>query len=159
MKRSILNLFLIILGFNLIGCSSENSARIPSPSTFKENFTIGAMVEDNTQYLIPGARPLSGNESGASDQPFTQKHEEMELQIEATDIATFMTAIQSAIEESILDNGASIVGHGSGGVTGSSFSIKYRENEIFGVINVWGIRGEGTTFFIIVLITEGNLNG
>ena len=30
---------------------------------------------------------------------------------------------------------------------------------MFGVINVWGIPGEGTNFFLIVLITESEMIG
>lgn len=150
MKKSILILALLILSASLFGCGNE----APSQSTFKENFTIGTTVEDNAQYLIPGSRELFGAEYGPPV-PFTQKQEEIALQIEPTDLPAFLTAIQSGIEESIINSGASIVGHGSGGVTGTSFSIQYRENEIYGVINVWGVRGEGTTFTLIVLITEG----
>ena len=142
---------MLILVFNLVGCSGVP----PAQSSFKENFTIGTIVEDNVQYLIPGSRELFGSEYGASEQPFTQKQEEIVLQIKPADLSAFVAAIQSGIEESIINSGASIVGHGTGGVTGTSFSVQYRENDVYGIINVWGVRGEGTTFTLIVLITEG----
>jgi hypothetical protein len=147
-KASIL--VLLILSINLSGCGSEAS----SQSTFKDNFTIGAIVEDNVQYLIPESRELFSSEYGEADQPFMQKQEEIALKIDSADVTAFTAAIRSGIEKSIINSGASIVGHGSGGVTGTSFSIQYRENEVYGIINVWGVRGEGTNFFLIVLITE-----
>ena len=150
MKKLILVFSLLILSTSLFGCGNE----APSQSMFKENFTIGTIVEGNTQYLIPGSRVLFGAEYG-SPVPFTQKQEEITLQVEPADLPVFLAAIRSGIEESIINSGASSVGHGSGSVTGTSFSIQYRENEIYGVINVWGIPGEGTAYTLIVLITEG----
>jgi len=151
MKKSFFILSLLILSASLFGCTSEAA---PSQSTFKDNFTIGAIVEDNAQYLLPESRELFSSEYGEVDQPFTQKQEEIALNIDPADITAFTVAIQSGIEESIIDSGASIVGHGSGGLTGTSFSIQYRQDQIFGVVNVWGVRGEGTSFFLIVLVTE-----
>ena len=149
MQKSILILSLLILSASLCGCGSE----VSSQSTFKEKFTIGTFVEDNAQYLIPGPRELFGSEYGPSE-PFTQKQEEIVFQIEPVDLPAYFTVIRSGIEESIIGSGASIVGQGSGGVTGTSFSIQYRANEVYGTINVWGVRGEGTTYTLIVLITE-----
>ena len=102
---------------------------------------------------------MSASEYGSSDDPFTQKQEEIALQIEQEELPAFVTALRAGIEESILDSGASIVGYGTGGVTGTSFSIQYREDELFGVINLWGIRGEGTNFFLIALISESTVMG
>ncbi len=150
MQKSILVLVLLILSASLSGCGSE----VPSQSTFKENFTIGVIIEDNAQYLIPGSHELHGSEYGPPE-PFTQKQEEIVFQIEPADLPVFLTAIRSGIDEAIINSGASIVGRGSGGGTDTSFSIQYRANEAYGVINVWGIRGEGTTYTLIVLITEG----
>jgi hypothetical protein len=149
-KKAAFIFVLFILSIGLSGCRSE----APSQSSFKDNFTIGTIVEDNAQYLIPGDRALSGSEYGTADEPFTQKQEEIVLQINPADLSPFVSAIRFDIEESIINSGASIVGHGSGGLTGTSFSIQYRENQTYGVINVWGVHGEGTDFFLIVMITE-----
>ena len=141
---------MLILSISLFGCGSE----APSLSTFMDNFTIGTIIEDNSQYLIPGARQLFSSEYGSPEQPFTQKQEEITLQIESVDLSDFLTAIRSDIEKSIVDSGASIVGRSSGGVTGASFSVQYRQDQTYGIINVWGVQGEGTNYTIIVLITE-----
>jgi hypothetical protein len=150
LQKSTLFFSLLILSAGLFGCGSA----APSQSSFKENFTIGAIVEDNAQYLIPSSRVLFGSEHG-SPELFTQKQEEIVFQIEPADLSAFLAAIRSGIEESIINSGASIVGRGSGGVNDTSFSIQYRVDEAYGVINVWGVRGEGTTYTLIVLITEG----
>jgi len=77
------------------------------------------------------------------------------LQIDQADLPAFLSALRSGIEEAIVDSGASVDGHGQGGLTGTSFSISYRENDIYGVVNVWGV-GEDTDYYILVLITEAH---
>ena len=79
----------------------------------------------------------------------------MIVQIEPADLPEFISAIRSDVDEAIVNSGASIVGHGQGGVTGTSFSINYREDGIYGVINVWGAPGDGTTYYLFAMITEG----
>lgn len=153
MRKSVLVLTLIILSSSFFACRRS----VPSDSAFKENFSIGRIVAESEQFLMPGSRALYASEYGSADDPFTQKKEEIALQIEQEELPAFNTALRAGVEESILDSGASIVGNGSGGVTGTSFSIQYREDEVFGVINLWGIRGEGTTFFLVVLITESTV--
>ena len=150
MKKSMLLILLLLLSFSMFSCRSETL----SQSSFKEEFTIGAVVENNAQYLIPGSRQLFSSEYGESEQPFTQKQEEMTLQIEAADIPDFFTAVRFEVEEAIFDSGASVIGQGSGGVTGASFSIQYQQDQTYGTIFVWGVRGEETNYTIIVLITE-----
>lgn len=150
MKKLLPTLVLLILSFSLLGCGNKT---LPQ-STFKDNFTIGTIVEGNTQYLIPESRQAFSSEYGESEQPFSQKQEEMTLQIEAVNIPKFFTAVRSDIEETLVESGASIVGQGTDGVTGSSFSIQYQQNQVYGTIFVWGVRGEETTYTLIVLITE-----
>ena len=150
MKKTFVVLALLVLIFSLFGCVSETTPQ----NTFKDDFTIGTIVEENAEYLLPESRELFSSEYGAVDEPFTQKQEELAFQINPEDISAFVAAIQSGTEKSIIDSGASIVGRGSGGVTGTSFSVQYRKDQTYGVINVWGVRGEGTDFFLIVLVTE-----
>ena len=49
-----------------------------------------------------------------------------------------------------------LCGHNQGRVTGTLFSISYRENDIYGVVNVWGAHGEGTTYHLLAMVTEGS---
>jgi len=152
MKRFFI-LFFVVL--TLTGCETRGRNESKSNSTFWENFSIGMVVEANTQYLAPGSRPLSGSESGPPE-PFIQKYEEMKLQIDPSNVPTFIAAVQSGIDDAIINNGAEIVGRGSGGLTGTSFSISYREENIYGVINIWGAQGEGTDYYLLMIITEGS---
>ena len=152
MKRFFMLCFVIL---TLTGCGSSAKDNPGSQSVLWDNFSIGTIVEDNVIYLIPGSRQLVGSESGPPE-PFTQKQEEMLIQIEPADLPTFITAIRLDIEEAIIDSGASIDGHSQGGTTGTSFSISYREDNIYGVINIWGAPGEGTNYYLFMMITEGH---
>jgi len=157
MKHVAKSLMLWVLVLILAGCGNTEKDNSKSMSTFSENFSIGTIVEDNSQYLIPGSRSLFGSESGQPMPlvPFEQKQEEITLQIDPADLPAFLTAIQFGIDESITNSGATIVGRGSGGVTGTSFSISYREDDLYGVINVWGSQGGGTNYYLLIIITEG----
>jgi len=152
MKRFFMLCFVIL---TLTSCGSSAKDNPGSQSVLWDNFSIGTIVEDNAQYLIPGSRQLVGSESGPPE-PFTQKQEEMLIQIEPADLPAFITAVRSGIDEAIIKSGASIDGRAQGGVTGTSFSISYREDNIYGVINIWGAPGEGTDYFILMLITEAH---
>lgn len=144
---------LIIVG--LTGCVSPTNNISTSQSAFWESFSIGTIVENNEQYLLPGSRQLFGSESGSSEQPFMQKQEELTLQIDPADLPAFLLGLEADIGEAIIESGAIIDGRGSGGVTGTSFSISYREENIYGVINIWGAQGEGTDYYLLMIITEG----
>ena len=154
MKKVFFAFALLILSSGLLSCRSS----APPQNTFKEDFTLGRIIENNAHYLIPGARELFSSEYGSPEQPITQKQEEVAIQVEPANLPIFLATIQSDIEKSVINSGASIIGHGSGGGTGTPFSIQYRESEGFGIINVWGARGEGTNFFLIVLITENKIH-
>jgi len=146
-----------VLVLILAGCGNTEKDNSKSQSTFRENFSIGTIVDDNAQYLLPGSRLLSGSEAGQpmSLVPFEQRQEEITLQIDPADLPAFLTSIQSGIDESITNSGATVIGRGSGGVTGTSFSISYREDDLYGVINIWGAQGEGTNYYLLMIITEG----
>ena len=153
MKQIFNFVILCMLAVGLTGCGTPVNNVSASQSAFWENFSIGTIVDKNTQYLASEYRQLFGSVSGPPE-PFEQKHEEMTIQIEAADLPAFLTALQSGIDEAIADSGAEIVGRGTGGVTGTSFSISYRVNDIYGVVNVWGAHGEGTTYYLLAIITE-----
>jgi hypothetical protein len=94
-----------------------------------------------------------------------------------------MQAVRQDIEQALIDNGAEIVGIGGDhpeelermlaeqGITrdtraeerpvrpgapteGTYFTFRYSAGQAEGAINVWGVRGQGTNYTVIVLITE-----
>lgn len=158
MKRLAFFFTLLILIYGLGSCGDAGEDQ---QSAFKAGFSFGAIVEANAQYLAAGPRESSGAEVGPPE-PFMQKHEEMIIHVDSSNASPFMEAIRTGMEEALASSGAKILGR-SGGVRqgpgdnpadSTGFSLSYREDAIYGVVNVWGIRGEDTKFILIALITE-----
>jgi hypothetical protein len=122
-----------------------------------EGFSIGPIVETNKGYLLDGPLTLSGSEAGPVE-PFIQSQEEMILHVDPMVAVDFMKIIKSGVEEAINTSGANIVGRGGGVLVDSSdilfFSISYTQDSFYGVINVWGVRGDVDKLVIIAQITE-----
>jgi hypothetical protein len=161
MNKIARTLIFVIIAFALAGCGIVGINRTsgetpPEQSKFKENFSIGTIIEGHQELLIDGPRTLSGMEAGPRV-PFVQRQEQMSIQIDDDNITALMNSIQSDIEETLRYSGATIVG--DGGSDGYSdpiayFSYSYSEYPFYGVIDVWAIRGEETDLIIIVQITE-----
>ncbi len=87
----------------------------------------------------------------------------MIIQVNQENATTLIESIRSDIEETLNSSGAIIMG--SGGFDGQSdplayFSYSYREEPFYGVITVWGVRGESNEFILISQITESmNIGG
>jgi len=161
MKRELFVIALSIMICSLAGCGTESRAE---QSAFKTTFSLGSIVEVNEQLLLPGPRISGGSEAGPTE-PFTQASEVMTVQIDATNVLAFMEGIQSGIQESLVSSGAELLGGGgsaSQDPTGHLsdpvyFSFSYREGEVFGTINVWGVPGQGSSLVLIVTIVEGQV--
>jgi len=160
MKRLTFFFTLLIMICGLDGCGNAGR-EIPVPqSAFIAGFSLESIIEANEQYLIARHTVSSGTES-VPPASFFQKHEESIVQVDSTNISAFMEAIRSDIEQALTSSGAKIRGSGidhqgpeGGPADIEYFSFRYSEDEADGVINVWGVRGEGTSFSLIVLITE-----
>ena len=158
MKRFVfvLSLFSLLCGISGCASSAENQGR----STFYTTFSLGGIVARHEQFLLPEPRDLSSTEAGPAAPPY-QKHGEMTVQIDRADVTKFMEVVKRDIRQAILDSGAKITGQGgsfqdpTGGQAIMDYiSFRYSQNETSGIINLYGVRGEGTTYIIIVILTE-----
>ena len=151
MKKASLAFILLVLSIGLSSCGGEASLQ---QSTFKSNFSLNAIVEANKEYLLEDTRVLSGAEVGPQE-PFVQNHEEMMVQIEPSNISTFFQAIQLDVGQSLVDNNANVLGQEINGTEDVGFfSYSYSEEDLYGTITLWGVRGEGANYFLIAMITE-----
>jgi hypothetical protein len=157
MKRLafLVTISLTILG--LVGCGIVNQDVSKEQSDFKQNYSIGSIVEAHQELLLEGPRTLSGSEAGPPE-PFIQSQEIMILQVDSANASELLAAIQSDLEENLRSNGAEIVGNSGRDIEPdpiAHFSYDYGEGSFYGIVNVWGLRGEGTTLIIISEVTEG----
>lgn len=157
MKRFAFVFTLLTMLCLVSGCKSTGGEQ---RSTFYTTFSIAEIIAENDQYLLPASRTLSGTEAGPAAPPY-QKHEETVLQIDAAEVPKFMQAVKTDIEQAIMVNGARIVGRGgsfqdpvTGPVDIDYISFRYSMDNVNGIINVYGVCGEGTNYIIIVIITE-----
>jgi len=151
MKRLYFFSIIVVVSLFLSGCT--NTAEEPIRE-FYANFSIGEIVEQNKDYLLDGSRVLNGSESGPPE-PFVQRYEEINFQIEEANQAAFLRDVKMDIEKAITVSGAIVKGYGQGGGTDSEyFSYDYRYNQTFGTIHVWAVNGPETSMNIIVLLTE-----
>lgn len=151
MKKASLAFILLVLSIGLSDCGSDTSLQ---QSTFKSNFSLNTIVEANKEYLLEETRVLSGAEVGPRE-PFVQNHEEMQVQIDPSNISTFFQAVRLDMGQSLTDNNANILGQEvNGNEDVGFFSYSYSEDDLYGTITLWGVRGEGTNYFLIVIITE-----
>jgi len=123
-------------------------------------FSLGAIIEANRQFLSTHEVASGGTVSGPA-RPFFQRREEAVVQIEPSKIPAFMDAVQAEMERSLADSGAKIVGRVSGrqgpGVSPTDiveFDLKYNDSQVDGIVNVWGVRGQGTGLVLIAIVTE-----
>lgn len=160
MKRIARLLICVIMAFGLVSCGivgeERSSLAQPEQSIFKQNFSIGAIIETHKDLLIEGPLTLSGTEAGPRE-PFIQSHETMTIQVDPDNASFLFEAIISDLEETLMNSGATIVGSGGTDVHADPiayFSHSYSEGSFYGVVDVWGIRGKENTFIIISQITE-----
>jgi hypothetical protein len=156
MRRLPIFFTILFILSSLYGCINISREKPTSESTFFVNFSLGSIIEANEENLI-----LKGTvDSHTILEPptsFFQKEEVATIQIDPADIPGFMNSVRSDIDEALTNSGVNILGRG--GVVGlpadlQGFSVRYSEDGSEGVINLWGVRGEGTTFYLIALITE-----
>lgn len=181
MKQSAL-LTLLIIATALVGCGDVDRQGPQSPSAFMESFTIGSIIEANEQYLVAKHTVSSGTLSEPPSS-FFQMHEQAIVDVDPAQVSPFMQAVRLDIEQALADSGAEIVGLGGDhpeelervlaeqGITrdaraedrpsrpgapteGTYFSFRYSVGATQGAINVWGVRGQETSYTVIVLITE-----
>jgi hypothetical protein len=164
MKKIVFIVLVSITIFGLVGCgmvSREISREETSPeqSTFKQNYSIGPIIKANQELLLEGPLALSGSEAGPRE-PFIQSQEEMVVQEDSANTSPLLVAIQSETEEAIRSSGATIVGSSGRDIEPdpiAHFSYSYSEGPFYGVINIWGLQGEGNTLIILSEITESNV--
>jgi hypothetical protein len=149
---------LIISIILLTACQAMEEQKTDTQSAFKGSFSLASLVEKNQGLLLPGSSwTASGTESGHFE-PFTQSQEESVLQVDSAHTQALWEALQAGIQDEITRQGGEIVGsgesHSDQANEPSHFSYSYQEGQFFGVINLWGVRGEGDTFVVITQITE-----
>ena len=166
MRRTVQLLMVMLTTCGLVSCGivSREISSLETPqeqSTFKQTYSIGPVIEAHKELLIDGPRALSGMEAGPRE-PFIQSHEYMVIQVDSDNATSLFESIRSDVGETLSNSGAMI--EGSSGMDARAnpiayFSYSYTEGPFYGVVDVWGVRGEGTQFILISQVTESINSG
>lgn len=156
MKRVDFLFILVVVLCGISGC--QRGVNHQMRSVFYSTFSLGEIVTRHEKFLLPESRSLSGTEAGPATSPY-QKHEEMTVQIDPANIPSFMEAVKTDLQKALLDSNARIEGQGGSfqDPTGGPIdfiSYRYSDVETRGIVNLYGVRGEGTSYIIIVIVTE-----
>jgi len=154
MKRKALVLISLILLLSNTGCGNVEDTPIEPPNTFAEKFSIGEILDANETHLIT-KQTISGSEVTEPSVPLYHKNEEAIVQLDPGNEVEFMDAVWLDVQEAIRQSGARIDGVGKREQEEAEhFSCRYSDGEMDGLINVWGVQGQGTEYVLIVLIVE-----
>ena len=151
MERTYVLIVIVITVLLSTGCMSVTDQ---PKREFYENFSIGDIVSENEDFLLPGSRVLNGSGAGPPE-PFIQRYEEISFYIDQTNQEAFFSAVKTDIQQAITESGAIVEGYGQGGGDDTDyFSYDYSHNQIYGTIHVWAVNSPDSRMNIIVLLTE-----
>lgn len=155
MKRTTLALLILLSSVIFMSCRSADESLSTPPSTFAVEFSLGEIIDANKDLLLAEGI-VTGRETSSIPDAFYQLNQEAVVQLDLFDEAIFMQAIRADIECAIIEQADGINSTGRGSQDQESyFSNQYNAEEKDGLINVWGVRGLGADFVVIVLIVEG----
>jgi hypothetical protein len=178
-KHRMIFFYVLVMACVLSGCGS-----VARESAFMVDFALASLIEANEQYLIAPHTVSGGTVSEPPAPFFQKHEEaivQIDLSQIPAFMEAVRSDIESALTDSgaqitgsggdqpeIIEQALAIASEeaeirsrqidhqgreGSlANITG--FSFRYTDGEIDGAINVWGVRGEGTSFVLIALITE-----
>jgi hypothetical protein len=150
MNRRYAQVFVICVVVPLAACSGTPETK----SAFLSSFSTKDAIEKS--FNSPdGAPGFSVNNGGTSESLGSRRvyhrNDRAELTIKEGDESSLLPRIKEQVEQQLGTSGCRINGSGSG--TGS-YSIGYTDGTAHGWIDIWGVRGIGDRYTIVVTITE-----
>ncbi len=157
MKRKVFVLISLILLLSNTGCGNVEDTPIEPSNSFAEEFSIRDILDVNEMHLIT-IETVSGSKT-ESFFPLYYKNEEAIVQLDPENEVAFMEAVWSDVQAAIRKSGALIDSADKRAVEKAEhFSCKYNDGEMSGLIDMWGVQGQGTEYTLIVLIVESKGN-
>lgn len=125
-----------------------------SKSRFLSSFSARDVIEKS--YDPPkgvGEFRVSGGETSSvlGGRRIYHRDDSADLRISQSDERSFLQSIKAQIEQQLQGTGCKIVEAGSGD---SNYSIAYTDGKVHGWIDIWGMRGPGDSYRLVIIITE-----
>jgi hypothetical protein len=125
-----------------------------SKSRFLSSFSARDVIEKS--YDLPkgdGEFRVSGGETSSvlGSRRIYHRDDTADLRISQSEERSFLQRIKGQIELQLQGAGCKIADAGSGE---SNYSIAYTDEKVHGWIDVWGMRGPGDRYRLVITITE-----
>ena len=154
----VLGLILFVAVGIVTGCHVPPETR----SVFLSKFSVAEIIKKTGAQMtsIESGGVSSGETSSVwNDRRIYHRHESADLQVRPVeaDEAAFLEKLKAEIEQRLGDNNAKVLGGGtsSGGSSGGrGFSIAYTDGKNHGWIDVFGLRGAGNNYKLIIIVNE-----
>lgn len=150
MRRS-LALFSLVTASIAGGCGGP--AKKP-PSKFMTTFSPEDAIKRSYVQSEGKKQPIvssSGGLAGSGGLGITHRSISAELVFSETEASQFLSKLKSEISDQLRKYGARATGEGAGN---DQYSLEYSEGAIAGLVEIWGVRGAGDNYRLIIIIAE-----
>lgn len=125
-----------------------------SKSRFLSSFSARDVIKKS--YDLPkgdGEFRVSGVETSSvlGSRRIYHRDDSADLRISQSDEPAFLERIKAQIEQQLQGTACKILDVGSGE---SNYSIAYTDGKVHGWIDIWGMRGTGDSYRIVITMTE-----
>jgi len=145
---------LLLFGVTVIAIFGACSAPTLSRSRFLASFSPADVIKRSYGQLDSQQQPSisTGETSSASgSHEVHHSYDSANLSVSKSDEPQFLLRVKREIVQQIEKSGSKVVGEGSGE---GNYSIEYTDGKVGGWVDVVGMRGEGDSYRLVIIVTE-----
>jgi hypothetical protein len=143
--------------FSLVTASIAGGCGGPAtrpPSKFMTAFSPEDAIKRSYVQSEGKKQPIvsnSGGLAGSGGLGITHRSISAELVLSETEAFQFLSKVKSEISDQLRKYGARSTGEGTGD---DQYSLEYSEGSIAGLVEMWGMRGAGDNYRLIIALAE-----
>ena len=145
---------LLLFVISVVVICGACAARPPSKSKFLASFSAAEVIKRSYDQADAQKQPtISSSESSSvlGSRRVYHRDDRADLVISKSEEPLFLLRIKREIEEQLQKSGCKMFAGGSGD---NNYAIEYTDGTVNGWIDIWGMRGAGDTYRVIIIITE-----
>ena len=145
---------LLILTVSVVMVVGACTAQPLSRSKFLTGFSAADVIKESyDQASAAKQSTISAGETSSrlGNRSIHHRDEIADLVISENDEAMFLSRIKGKVEEQLRNSGCRVFGEGS---VGNNYILEYTDGSVNGWIDIWGLRGQGDSYKLVIIITE-----
>jgi hypothetical protein len=148
-RKQILLLLTVGVGMAVGACSSQPLSR----SKFLTGFSAADVIKASYDQGSSKQTTISVGETSSKlgNRGIHHRDEIADLVISQNDEASFLSRVKGTVEEQLRTSGCRVFGEGFGG---SNYVLEYTDGSVNGWVDIWGLRGQGDSYKLVIIITE-----